>query len=69
MKTWEVYAHFPEVLAKHAFQTIRVQAGEFYTAANIAGRAIKKREGIKGKRIRRVKLSIVAVDTAAEQEL
>lgn len=69
MKTWEVYAVFPEVLAKHTFQTARVEAGGFDTAAARALREIRKREGIKGKRISKLKLSLVAVDTAAEQEL
>jgi hypothetical protein len=68
-KTFSVVADFPEVLAKHHIQVVTVKAGSLELALKRGLAVIRKREGIKGRRISKVKVSAVLVaEQAAEME-
>ncbi len=58
MKRYHVSAEFPQALAKHTFQSVTVAAGSLPVAAARGIRELLKREGIKGRRHRVVKLVI-----------
>lgn len=68
MKAFAVVAEINELLVKHRIQAVTVKASNLGRAADMAWREIKKRDGVKSKRISKVKLSIVAVDEQIEQE-
>jgi len=62
MKAFAVVAEINEVLVKHRVQAVTVKASNLGRAADMAWREIKKRDGVKKKRISKVKFSIVAVE-------
>jgi hypothetical protein len=62
MKAFAVVAEINEVLVKHRVQAVTVKASGLGMAAHKAWQEIKKRDGVKKKRISKVKFSIVAVE-------
>jgi len=67
MKSFDVTAFFPQVTPAHqAYQACSVDAPDLALAARRALRAIKKREGIRGKHLREVHLKIRIHETVAE---
>lgn len=67
-KAYAVVVEANELLVKNRIQTVTVRASGLGMAAHKAWQEIKKRDGVKGKRISKLKLSIVAVDERIEQE-
>jgi hypothetical protein len=53
---------------KHRIQAVTVKASNIGRAADMAWREIKKRDGVKKKRISKLKLSIVAVEEQEEND-
>jgi hypothetical protein len=53
---------------KHRIQAVTVKASNIGRAADMAWREIKKRDGVKKKRISKLKLSIVAVEEQDEND-
>jgi hypothetical protein len=68
MKSFAVVAEINEVLVKHRIQAVTVKASNIGRAADMAWREIKKRDGVKKKRISKLKLSIVAVEEQEEND-
>jgi hypothetical protein len=68
MKAFAVVAEINEVLVKHRIQAVTVKASNIGRAADMAWREIKKRDGVKKKRISKLKLSIVAVEEQEEND-
>jgi hypothetical protein len=68
MKSFAVVAEINEVLVKHRIQAVTVKASNIGRAADMAWREIKKRDGVKKKRISKLKLSIVAVEEQDEND-
>jgi hypothetical protein len=68
MKAFAVVAEINEVLVKHRIQAVTVKASNIGRAADMAWREIKKRDGVKKKRISKLKLSIVAVEEQDEND-
>jgi hypothetical protein len=63
MKDYSVMAFFPEVKPAHASEQLgRVQANNIDLAAKRGLRLLRSRPGIKGKRIKTVKLTIRLIE-------
>jgi hypothetical protein len=58
MKVFSVSAFFPHAVAHKAYQSATVTASSFETAAARGLREIWKRDGIKGRRIRVLRLDL-----------
>lgn len=68
VKEYSVSAFFPEVKPAHlADQACRVQANNICLAAKRALHELRKRDGIKGKRITTVKLTIRVIGNGKER--
>lgn len=68
MKTIRIIAEFPEVIVRHHLQEARATAGSLPLAIARGLREIMKRDGIKGRRIRRIKVSAVVVEPGEQKE-
>lgn len=68
MKAFAVVAEINEALVKHRIQAVTVKASGLGMAAHKAWQEIKKRDGVKGKRLSKLKLSIVAIEEQEEND-
>lgn len=69
MKSFVVTAFFPQIRPAHsAWQAVELPAGDIGTAAARALRTIRTREGVKGKRLSEVRLTIKEIDVAASEQ-
>ena len=67
MKRFSVIAELNDLLVKNRVQCVTVAAGNIGLAAKRGWEAIKKRDGVKGKRIKKAKFSIVMVEEQQEE--
>jgi hypothetical protein len=65
MKAFSVTAFFPEVKAHLAYQSATKEAAEMETAVARALQEIRKRDGIKGKQVSEVRLTVKVLDRGA----
>jgi hypothetical protein len=65
MKAFSVTAFFPEVKAHLAYQSTTKEAAEMETAVSRALQEIRKRDGIKGKQLSEVRLTVKVLDRGA----
>jgi hypothetical protein len=64
---YSIYAEFYDVPVKYARQTTTARGGNLRLACNEGLKAILAREGIKGRRHHKVKLTIVRVKEGLEE--
>jgi hypothetical protein len=66
MASFAVSFTFPELPGGYAYQQVRAEAGNFDTAVSRAFKEVKKRKGVKGRRITTVKIAVVKVTETTE---
>ena len=62
MKAFSVTAFFPEVKAHLAYQSTTKEAAEMETAVSRALQEIRKRDGIRGKQLSEVRLTVKVIE-------
>lgn len=66
MKQWIVNFKFKEAVASRYFQSTTVTAANIGLAVNRAWAIVKQREGVKGKRLKNVDISISLMQDISE---
>lgn len=64
---WGVAAYFPQAIAHRAEQAVTVTAGTLEQAATAGLRALRKRDGIKGRHLTEARLTITRMGIAPDQ--